>query len=334
MSAISCNTPSPCPTLITVYLVDPFVYPNFSHFQTLSCAILFPAMDPAHNFGQIRLHVSRALFHLNHLASLIPFCVIDEDAPDPPPVSSGRHLVRWSAMGPPSPPPPPPTSSSSRTNFLITHGQLPSSMVLNPEPHFRPISVRQHLEAESSNPRGRQSVSRVPHPPITPATASEDPIPMAAPRPAKRPRTTPSAPTGDHPRHSVPSEALPIPDDDDVHVTPTNPTTLPVRSEDSGSEDAHAASMPHDHPHEEPPASAPAAPEAPPPAPRIGHTIRGWAQIDDTELISLKQDARARHSWKAIGQRLHRDPDSCKARWYWLKSSRPELSAPAAETED
>ena len=78
----------------------------------------------------------------------------------------------------------------------------------------------------------------------------------------------------------------------------------------------------------------PAAPDAPPPAPRLGHTIRGWAQIDDTELISLKQDARARHSWKAIGQRLHRDPDSCKARWYWLKSSRPELTAPAAETED
>ena len=49
---------------------------------------------------------------------------------------------------------------------------------------------------------------------------------------------------------------------------------------------------------------------------------------------SVSMDARARHSWKAIGQRLHRDPDSCKARWYWLKSSRPELTAPAAETED
>ena len=28
-------------------------------------------MDPAHNFGQIRLHLSRALFHLNHLATLL-----------------------------------------------------------------------------------------------------------------------------------------------------------------------------------------------------------------------------------------------------------------------
>ena len=304
------------------------VYSNFSHFQTLSCAILLPAMDPAHNFGQIRLHVSRALFHLNHLASLIPFCVIDEDASDSPPVGFGRHLVRWSEMTSPTRP----ASSSSRT--LITHGQLPSSMVLKPEPHFRPISVRRHLEADSSTPRGRQSISRVPQPPGTPATGSDDPIPMAAPRPAKRPRTTSSAPVGDHPRHSVRSEPLPIPDDDDVRVTPTNPTALPVRSEDSGSDDDHAASAPHDSLHEDTPAPAPAAPDAPPPAPRLGHTIRGWAQIDDTELISLKQDARARHSWKAIGQRLHREPDSCKARWYWLKSSRPELTAPAAETED
>ena len=290
-------------------------------------------MDPAHNFGQIRQHVARALFHLNHLASLIPFCVIDEDASDSPPVGYGRHLVRWSEMGPTSPH----ASSSSRTNFLVTHGQVPPSMVLNPEPHFRPISVRRHLEADSSTPRGRQSTFRTSHPSGTPATGSEDPLPMAAPRPAKRSRTTPTfgpAPAGDHPRHSARSEALPIPDDEDVHVTPTNPAPLPVRTEDSGSDDDHAASVPPDRSHDDPPAPAPDASEAPPPVPRIGHTIRGWAQIDDTELISLKQDARARHSWKAIGQRLHREPDSCKARWYWLKSSRPELTAPAAETED
>ena len=169
---------------------------------------------------------------------------------------------------------------------------------------------------------------------------SGDPIPMAAPRPAKRPRTTAPTPIEDHTSHPIRSEPHSIPDDDDVRVTPTN-TTLPIRSEDSGSDDDHAASVPADRPSDAPPPPppAPAAPDAPPhsvpaPAPRIGHSIRGWAQIDDTELISLKQDARARHSWKAIGQRLHRDPDSCKARWYWLKSSRPELTTPAAETED
>ena len=219
----------------------------------------------------------------------------------------------------------------------MTHGQLPPSMILNPEPHFRPISFRTHSEADSATPRGRQSILRTSHPTGNPATGSEDPIPMAAPRPAKRPRNTSTsvpAPSEEAPRHSFRPEPLPIPDDDDVHVTHTNPTPLPLRTEDSGSEDDHAASVPTDHPPEVPAAPAPDASEASSPAPRIGHTIRGWAKIDDKELISLKQDARARHSWKAIGQRLHRDPDSCKARWYWLKSSRPELSAPTVETED
>ena len=286
-------------------------------------------MDPAHNFGQIRLHLSRALFHLNHLATLIPFFVIDEDAPEPPPVGFGRHLVRWPEMGPRTTP----TSSSSRT--LITHGQLPSSMVVNPEPHLRPISVRRHLEADSSTPRGRQSTLRVTHPPSTPATGSGDPIPIAAPRPAKRPRTTPSPPEGSNPRDPVLPELHAIPEDDDVRVTSTNPVALPVRSEESGSDDDPAPPVPFDRTYEEPPAPPTAPPAAPPPPPpRLGHTIRGWAPVDDTELISLKQDAKSRHSWKAIGQRLHRDPDSCKARWYWLKSSRPELTAPAAEAED
>ena len=118
-------------------------------------------------------------------------------------------------------------------------------------------------------------------------------------------------------------------------MTLTDPVVLPVRSEESGSDDDPAPPVHRDRTSDEPPAPPPAAPEAPPPPPpRIGHTIRGWAPVDDTELISLKQDARSRHSWKAIGQRLHRDPDSCKARWYWLKSSRPELTAPAAEAED
>ena len=287
-------------------------------------------MDPARNFGQIRRHVSRALFHLNHLASLIPFCVIDEEPPDSPPSGFGRHLVRWTEM----PPSASPASASSRT--LITHGQLPSSMVLNPEPHFRPISFHRHSAADSSTPRGRQAISRSPPPSTTPATGSGDPIPMAAPRPAKRPRTTAPTPIEDHTSHPVRSEPHPAPDDDDVRVTPSNPVTLPIRSEDSGSDDDHAAPVPAGHPPgaPPPPPPAPTVPDVPPPAPRIGHSIRGWAPIDDNELIGLKQDARARHSWKAIGQRLHRDPDSCKARWYWLKSSRPELTTPAAETED
>ena len=73
---------------------------------------------------------------------------------------------------------------------------------------------------------------------------------------------------------------------------------LPVRSDDSGSEVDPAPPGPADQVIEEPPAPPVAPPSDPPP--RIGHTIRGWAPVDDTDLINLKKDARARHSWKAI----------------------------------
>ena len=118
-------------------------------------------------------------------------------------------------------------------------------MVLNPEPHFRPISVRRYLEADSSTPRGRQSTYRVTHPPSAPATGSEEPIPMAAPRPAKRPRTTPTFLEGSNPRDPGRPEPHPIPDDDDVRVTPANSAALPVRSEDSGSDEDHAPPAPY-----------------------------------------------------------------------------------------
>ena len=68
--------------------------------------------------------------------------------------------------------------------------------------------------------------------------------------------------------------------------------------------------------------------------PRIGHAIRGWAEVDDNELIAYKKDTKSRLSWKVIGSKLHRDPDSCKARWLWLKSSRADLATPRADTED
>ena len=68
--------------------------------------------------------------------------------------------------------------------------------------------------------------------------------------------------------------------------------------------------------------------------PRMGHAIRGWAEVDDNELIAYKKDTKSRHSWKVIGSKLHRDPYSCKARWFWLKSSRPDLPTPGADTED
>ena len=214
---------------------------------------------------------------------------------------------------------------------MLTHGQLPPSMLLNPEPHLRPLSVRRHLEVESSNPRGRQSTHDGEHSHSTPATGSGDPLPIAAARPAKRPRRAPSPPEVSNPSGPALPGINSIPEEE-VRVPSARTVALPVRSDDSGSEAEPAHPAPVDRVIDEPPAPPAATPPNPPP--RIGHTIRGWAPVDDTDLITLKKDARARQSWKAIGQRLHRDPDSCKARWYWLKSSRPELSAPAAEADD
>ena len=204
-------------------------------------------------------------------------------------------------------------------------------MILNPEPHVRPLSVRRHLEAESSNSRGRRPEPDVEHSNTIPATGCEDPLPVAAARPAKRPRRVPSPPEASPPRGPTLPDINPLPEDE-VRVPSTRTVALPVCSDDSGSDAEPAPPAPVDRVIEEPPAPPPVTPSDPPP--RIGHTIRGWAPVDDTDLITLKKDARARHSWKAIGQRLHRDPDSCRARWYWLKSSRPELSAPAVEADD
>ena len=47
--------------------------------------------------------------------------------------------------------------------------------------------------------------------------------------------------------------------------------------------------------------------------------------IDDNEFIGHKLDTRSRPSWKTIGQRMRRTAGSCKARWQWLKNTRPDL---------
>ena len=47
--------------------------------------------------------------------------------------------------------------------------------------------------------------------------------------------------------------------------------------------------------------------------------IRPWTDIEDQELINLKNDTKSRPSWKSIGARLRRDPQTCKMRWTILK---------------
>eukprot|EP00435_Cladocopium_sp_Y103_P046613 s2552_g13.t1 len=56
------------------------------------------------------------------------------------------------------------------------------------------------------------------------------------------------------------------------------------------------------------------------PHPEKGPLLR-LLRVGDHELISYKKDAKARPSWKTIGQRLHRSAESCRARWLWLQST-------------
>jgi hypothetical protein len=50
-------------------------------------------------------------------------------------------------------------------------------------------------------------------------------------------------------------------------------------------------------------------------------TYRPWSDIDDQELINLKNDTKSRPSWKTIGARFRRDPQVCKLRWGILKQT-------------
>ena len=47
---------------------------------------------------------------------------------------------------------------------------------------------------------------------------------------------------------------------------------------------------------------------------------RPWTDMDDQELINLKNDTKSRPSWKTIGG-LRRDPQVCKMRWAILKQT-------------
>lgn len=71
------------------------------------------------------------------------------------------------------------------------------------------------------------------------------------------------------------------------------------------------------------------------PNPVINMGNRPWPEADDNELIGYKLDARSRPSWKTIGQRMRSSADSRKARWQWLKNTRPDLLTRADnEAED
>ena len=277
--------------------------------------------------SRLRFHLARALLQLNQLASLIPFFETNDELPMTNTSRRDRGLFTW------VPPADAMLPIGSSTPSLTTHGGLPPSMVTNPEPHLRPI-LTDPSERGLSNSRGRQNNPRVDTLVRGTASSSGDAIPIAAPRAPKRCRTDPSPPAApERPPSGVPDIDPSSTSASHHPVTPRAP--LPIPSDDEGVSDSageHSPPASGENPAPTPTPTPPTHPSGH--IPRLGHGIRGWALVDDNELIAYKKDTKSRHSWKVIGSKLHRDPESCRARWLWLKSSRADLSTPGVDNEE
>lgn len=310
---------------------------------------LLPLMDSA-QIRSLRHHLARAIMHLNFLAGLLPFFEpsMEKEEPLTPPHSrSDRPTPRGLHTFVPLP-------IATGNPSLASHGGIPSHMVINPEPHVRPMFIL--------SPTGGAPVS------ISPPTCPPAPLPISAPTSSPGPtdeisyprastRTTIPVPvrskqrasslTDPQPKKKHRSDSLPesraIPEPNPVHSP-----SLPILSErsstiedrlrerelNSDGSDVEVESGTTTGYH-------PVSPIVPVVTPTLtltaanpkslpslslrtdstpGH-LRPWNTADDQELTAMKHDTRSRPSWKTIGSRLHRDPQACKMRWAILKQS-------------
>jgi len=312
---------------------------SWLNFRLSSLHPVWTLMDHAQGRA-FHHHLARAIMHLNYLAGLLPFFEpsIEYEESVPPanvrlerPTPRGLHTFV-----------PLPTSEAPPT--LASHGGIPSHMVINPEPHFRPVSTRSSIDSA----------------PIRTSEPPRLPIPMTDPGPDPSPGTTAVM---SYPRAPTPEFRI-ITDPNTAHSTP-----LPISSErdsalearlrelnsdDSDGEVGSGDAINYHHGTAAAPTSTPTLtltpnPKAPPSPPlrilhssptdpSVGHTFRPWTPADDQELISMKQDTKSRPSWKTIGARLHRDHQACKMRWAILKQNpevidHPDRSNPPPEPE-
>ena len=158
-----------------------------------------PIMDNPHG-REIHYHVARALMHSNCIAGFLPFCEPavdwDDQLYDPygrSPRVHPHHRQLHTFV---------PLLSSSSIRALTSHGGLPTHMVLNPEPHLRPLSIRRETNPiedhlSNSNPVKMEPPSstsgRAPGPPANPvpnlldhARAKESPADDARPKKKQR----------------------------------------------------------------------------------------------------------------------------------------------------
>ena len=96
-------------------------------------------------------HLARAIMHLNYLAGLLPFFEPSIEWDDPTldhQFRTGRqnHVSRSLHTFVPLP-------ASSSPPTMVSHGGIPSHMIVNPEPNLRPLTVARYpREVDEQNP--------------------------------------------------------------------------------------------------------------------------------------------------------------------------------------
>ena len=105
--------------------------------QSRSQLYVFTSFAMDHAQGRaFHHHLARAIMHLNFLAGLLPFfepsIEVEEGPPTTPPYESQSHRSLHTFV-------PLPTHRHPPT--LASHGGIPSRLIVNPEPHLRPITA-------------------------------------------------------------------------------------------------------------------------------------------------------------------------------------------------
>ena len=310
-----------------------------------------------HNSQILQYHVAMALMHLNSIAGLIPFLEPPEEwqpmMTDPANGSyriaqihpnatsthhtSGRHLHTFVPL----------PSSTTTYRTLLSHGGLPSHMVVNPEPHLRPTPIPSEDTSSPMNPIRSRPNNRAPSAPRTVVTSSTvdrnpatiNPAPHPESRPKKKQRihvaltdthtetiTAPSLRAGCHTKAFTFSSDE---SDSETHKRPVSSNPAPGTSSTPAPTDGPSVehpAVPEPNPKSLPlysPVAGPLPPDRP------------WQPGDDNELVSYKTDTKSRPSWKTISMRLRPSIEACKARWLWLKNTQlDDNSRPEPEGED
>ena len=200
--------------------------------------------------------------HLNHLAGLLPFFEPSIEWDDSMP-SSHFRLDRPTPRGLHTFVPLPP---SSHPPTMVSHGGIPSQMIMNPEPNLRPTTTHRSPLGDDDHRSGSHNEARNP---VLSTEHTVDPSPGTS-IPAEPPRTTTritvpvpvrykqraSSTEDPQPKKKQKSASVPEP-----RVTTTesysHPVPLPIISEippegfnsdDSDYDAASGAASAHDHP--------------------------------------------------------------------------------------